>query len=128
MLDELARSQLTGVPRTRGRGWVDRVIALLSGGLVERRLRALVLLQLDPTVDRATSRALIVRLRGADVVQWAIEAGGSREVLLMLDCAGADEFAERTETLLGANATVRRYQCFLVGRELKFVPLARLGS
>ena len=129
MLDDLARTRLDSDRRKRDRGWIDRTLALLSAiGIVERRMRALVLVQFDERADRDTIHALVARLRLTQGVWWVQEIGGTRDVLLMLDCAGAEEFVDRAEALLGANATVRRYEGFFVGRELKFTPFARLGA
>ncbi|MCW3797991.1 Lrp/AsnC family transcriptional regulator [Sphingomonas sp. BN140010] len=114
--------------RLRAEGWIERTIALLSTRLIERRLRAVVLLQLGEHANRLAKDALLARLRSAEEVQWAYEISGSHDVLLMLDCAGMDEFVERAETLLAADATVRRYESFFVKRELKFAPFVRLAS
>jgi len=129
MLDDLARTRLDGDPRARAHGWIDRALGLLSAvGIVERRLRALVLVQFDERADRDTVQALVARLRQAEGVRWVEESGGARDLLVMLDCTDAGEFVDRAEILLGANPTVRRYEGFFVGRELKFAPFARLTS
>ena len=114
--------------RLRADGWIDRTIALLSARIIERRLRAVVLLQLAEHANRLAKDGLIARLRAADEVQWVYEITGTHDVLLMLDCSGMDEFVDRAETLLAANSTVRRYESFFVKRELKFAPFVRLGS
>ena len=129
MLDDLVRTRLDRQPRKRDGGWIDRALALLSAvGIVKRRMRALVLVQFEERADRGTTHALVARLRLTHGVWWVHEVVGTRDVLLMLDCAGAEEVVERAEALLGANATVRRYESFFVGRELKFTPFARLGA
>jgi hypothetical protein len=128
MLDHLARLRLAGSPSRSGPGWLDRAVGLLTAGLVERRLRALVLVEVDHGADRFTRQALVARLRRADGVQWVQDSGLTKDVLLMLDCAGPSTLAERMEALLAANPTVRRFESFTVGRELRFTPLARLAA
>jgi hypothetical protein len=101
---------------------------LLSARFLERRLRVILMLQLAEGVDRGVADALVARLRRAAEVRWVSEIGAGDEVLLMLDCASRDALADCTETLLVANPTVRRYESFLIKRELRFAPFARLGS
>jgi len=106
--------------------WIDRTIALLPAPIIERRLRAVVLLEVAEQADRTARDALLARLRGAAEVQWVSEISGSRDMLLMLDCASLDDYAERTDHLLATG--VRRYQSFLVKRELRLRPFTRPGS
>ncbi len=114
--------------RLRAEGWIERTIALLSTRIIERRLRAVVLLQLAEHANRTAKDALLARLRQAEEVQWAYEISGTHDLLLMLDCAGMDEFVNRAEELLASDSAVRRYESFFVKRELKFAPFVRLTS
>jgi Lrp/AsnC family leucine-responsive transcriptional regulator len=113
--------------RLRGEGWIVRTIALLAPRLLESRLRALVLVQLNEHADRRGKEQLLQRLRSADEVQFAYEISGSYDLLALLDCTGMDAFVEIAESLFAADATVRRYETSFVKRELKFAPFVRLS-
>ncbi|URD59976.1 Lrp/AsnC family transcriptional regulator [Sphingomonas sp. KRR8] len=114
--------------RLRGEGWVRRTVALLSPRLTERRLRALVLVQLAEHADQARKAALLRRLDGAPEVQFAYEIAGSHDLVLLLDCADMDDFVATAEGLLAVDSTVRRYESLFVKRELKFAPFVRLSG
>ncbi|WP_114227262.1 MULTISPECIES: Lrp/AsnC family transcriptional regulator [Sphingomonas] len=112
--------------RLRGEGWVRRTVALLASRLTERRLRAIVMVQLAEHADQARKAALLDRLTAAAEVQFVYEIAGSHDLLLLLDCADMDEFVGRAEALLAIDATVRRYESLFVKREIKFAPFVRL--
>jgi Lrp/AsnC family leucine-responsive transcriptional regulator len=113
--------------RLRGEGWIARTIGLLAPRLLESRLRALVLVQLNEHADRAGKDELLRRLRDTGEVQFAYEISGSYDLLTLLDCTGMDAFVDLAEQLFAADATVRRYETSFVKRELKFAPFVRLS-
>lgn len=114
--------------RLRSEGWIARTIALLSPKLTERRLRAVVLLQLSEHADQRGKSALLRRIQEAPQVQFCYELAGTYDLLLLFDCTGMAEFNEIAEAVLVADATVRRYETSFIKREVKFAPFVRLSE
>ena len=114
--------------RLRSHGWISRTIALLSPKLTERRLRAVVLLQLSEHADQRGKKALLQRIADAPQVQFCYELAGTHDLLLLFDCRSMAEFNEVAEAVLVADATVRRYETSFVKRETKFAPFVRLAE
>jgi DNA-binding Lrp family transcriptional regulator len=114
--------------RLRSEGLIARTIALLSPRLVEHRLRAVVIVQLNEHADRAGKTALLKRLNDAAEVQFAYEISGSYDLVALLDCISMDAFVELAEQLFAADSAVRRYETSFVKRELKFAPFVRQSA
>ena len=112
--------------RLRAQGWISRTIALLSPRLTERRLRAIVFVQLAEHADQAGKTALLKRIAGAPNVQLCYELAGAHDLLLLFDCEHMAEFNHVAEAVLVADQTVRRYETSFVKREVKFEPFVRL--
>ena len=92
--DELAKSVALSpsaiarrLRRLRKDGWITRSIALLGEKLVERRMRAIVLLQLSEHADQSGKTLLLQRIRAAAQIQFCYELAGSWDLLLLFDCA-----------------------------------------
>jgi len=114
--------------RLRADGWIARTLALLSKRLTERRLRALVFIELAEHADLKGKERLEERLRAADEVQFCYETTGEADLLALVDCASMADFNALCDRLLVADATVRRYQTSFVKREVKFAPFVNLGE
>ena len=114
--------------RLRGEGWIARTIALLSTRLTERRLRALVFIELAEHADLKGKTALQQRLRSADEVQFCYETTGDCDLLALIDCASMSDFNALCDSVLTADPTVRRYETSFVKREVKFAPLVQLSE
>lgn len=112
--------------RLRQDGWIRGTIALVSGRLTERRLRALVLLQLSEHADQRGKSGLLKRIEQAPQIQFCYELAGVSDLVLFFDCADMAEFNEVAEEVLVADATVRRYETSFVKREIKFAPFVEL--
>jgi DNA-binding Lrp family transcriptional regulator len=110
----------------RADGWIARTIALLSPRLTNRRLRALVRVQLAEHADQKGKDALIQRIRQAPQVQFCYEIAGTYDLVVLFDCAHMDEFTDKAERVLVSDPTVRRYETSFVKRELKFAPFVQL--
>ena len=113
--------------RLRADGWIGRTIALLSGRLTAKRLRALVLLQLSEHADQRGKSALLRRIDEAPQVQFCYELAGAYDLLLLFDCSDMAEFNRVAEAVLVADATVRRYETSFVKHEIKFAPFVQLS-
>lgn len=114
--------------RLRSAGWISRTIALLSRRLTDRRLRAVVLVQLSEHANQAGKTALLKRIDAAPQVQFCYELAGAHDLLLLFDCSDMAEFNAIAEAVLVADPTVRRYETSFVKRELKFAPFVALNQ
>ena len=114
--------------RLRADGWISRTIALLSRKLTDRRLRAIVQVQLNEHADQAGITALLKRIQGSAQVQFCYELAGTYDLLLLFDCADMAEFNTLTESVLIADPTVRRYETSFVKRTSKFEPFVELTA
>lgn len=112
--------------RLRRDGDIARTIALLRPALTERRLRALVFIELSEHADLKGKAALQARLQSAPQVQFCYETTGETDILLLFDCVGMDEFNRLCDSMLVADPTVRRYETSFVKREVKFAPFVEL--
>ena len=114
--------------RLRSEGLIARTIALLSPRLAERRLRAIVLIQLSEHADLKGKAALEKRLLAADEVQFCYEIAGPHDLLALIDCASMTEFNQVADELLSSSPTVRRYETHFVKRSVKFAPFVALSE
>jgi DNA-binding Lrp family transcriptional regulator len=112
--------------RLRRDGWISRTIALLSPRLTERRLRAVVLLQLSEHADRQGLARLGKRISEAPQIQLSYALSGTFDLLLLFDCRDMAEFNRLAEDVLVADSTVRRYETSFIKREIKFAPFVEL--
>jgi DNA-binding Lrp family transcriptional regulator len=112
--------------RLRADGIISRTIALLSLRLVERRLRAIVLIQLSEHADLKGKNALEKRLLEAPCVQFCYEIAGPHDIVALFDCESMAAFNEAADALLASSPTVRRYETHFVKREVKFAPFVEL--
>ena len=112
--------------RLRGERWIARTIALLSPRLTQKRLRAIVLIQLSEHADHEGKAALERRLLAAEEVQLCYEIAGPHDFLALIDCASMDDFNSCADELLASSSAVRRYETHFVKREVKFAPFVSL--
>lgn len=112
--------------RLRSDGSIARTIALLSPRLVDRRLRALVLIQLSEHADLKGKDALEKRLLSAPCVQFCYEIAGPHDIVALFDCESMSAFNDAADELLASSPTVRRYETHFVKREVKFAPFVEL--
>jgi Lrp/AsnC family transcriptional regulator, leucine-responsive regulatory protein len=114
--------------RLRSGGWIARTIALLSPRLVERRLRAIVVIQLAEHADLKGKAALLQRLARANEVQFCYEITGPNDLLALIDCDSMHAFNAVADRILSADPIVRRYETHFVKREVKFEPFVELDA
>jgi Lrp/AsnC family leucine-responsive transcriptional regulator len=114
--------------RLRAEGWIAGTIALLSDRLTDRRLKALIFIELAEHADLAGKQALEQRLMIAAQVQFCYETAGAHDFVALFDCASMGEFNRLCDDLLTADSTVRRYETHFVKREVKFAPFVQLGA
>jgi Lrp/AsnC family leucine-responsive transcriptional regulator len=114
--------------RLRFDGWISRTVAIVSPRLTERRLRAIIRIELSEHADLAGKSALQQRLRDTQQVQFCYEVTGASDMLALFDCASMAEFNSLCDSVLAADLTVRRYETSFVKREVKFVPFVELSG
>lgn len=112
--------------RLRSDGIIARTIALLSQRLTERRLRAIVLIQLSEHADLKGKDALEKRLVASPNVQFCYEIAGPHDIIALFDCDNMAAFNDAANELLVSSPTVRRYETHFVKREVKFAPFVEL--
>jgi Lrp/AsnC family leucine-responsive transcriptional regulator len=114
--------------RLRADGIIARTIALLTPRFVDRRLRALVLIQLSEHADIKGKNALEKRLLSAPCVQFCYEIAGPHDIVALFDCESMSAFNAAADELLTSSPTVRRYETHFVKREVKFAPFVELSE
>lgn len=114
--------------RLRAEGAIARTIAMLSPRLTDRRLRAIVLIQLSEHADLKGKDALEKRLLDAPCVQFCYEIAGPHDIIALFDCESMSAFNAAADELLVSSPTVRRYETHFVKREVKFAPFVELSE
>jgi Lrp/AsnC family leucine-responsive transcriptional regulator len=114
--------------KLRTSGFIARTIAVLGKRLIEQRLRAIVLVELNEHADVDGKAALEQRFIDLDGVQICCEIAGPFDFVAFLDCRGMDAFNGTMDKLFAVCPTVRRTETHFVTRELKFAPFVSLGD
>lgn len=114
--------------RLREVGAIDHTVALLPASIVDRRLRALVSVQLHDHAPAAGLSLLRERLRELDEVQLCLEVSGSDDMVLLVACRDMAEFNAFADAELAASPVVRRYETSFVKKEIKNRPMIRLDE
>jgi Lrp/AsnC family leucine-responsive transcriptional regulator len=114
--------------RLREEGHIARTIALLPAHLVDRRLRALVSIQLHDHAPAGGLVSLKERMQQMDQVQLCLEVSGTTDMLLLVACRDMAEFNAFADAELGSNPVVQRYETSFVKKEIKNRPMIRLDE
>ena len=114
--------------RLREDGAIARTVALLPSTMVDRRLRALVSVQLHDHAPAAGLNDLKERMLGLDEVQLCLEVSGSNDMVLLVACRDMVEFNAFADAELAASTVVRRYETSFVKKEIKNRPMIRLDE
>ena len=114
--------------RLREDGAIARTVALLSPGLVDQRLRALISVQLHDHAPAAGLATLRERLQSLDEVQLCLEVSGSDDMVLLVACRDMPAFNAFADSELASSAVVRRYETSFVKKEIKNRPAIRLDE
>ena len=116
------------IRRLRESGAIARTIALLSAEIVDRRLRAIVRLQLHEHEQAENLKEFRNRLKARAEVQLCLEVSGSDDMLLLVACRDMSEFNAFADAELAASPMVRRYETSFVKKEIKNQPMIRLDE
>lgn len=114
--------------RLKEMGAIARTVAILPASLAERRLRALVTVQLSEHAEAGGLAALRERLKSLDEVQLCLEISGSDDLLLLVSCRDMAAFNRFADAELAPNPAVRRYMTSFVKKEIKNRPMIRLDE
>jgi Lrp/AsnC family leucine-responsive transcriptional regulator len=116
------------IRRLRESGAIARTVSLLSSDIVDRRLRAIIRVQLHEHEQAAGFTEFRSRLKTRDEVQLCLEVSGSDDMLLLVACRDMVEFNEFADAELAASSVVRRYETSFVKKEVKNQPMIRLDE
>jgi len=114
--------------RLREEGHIARTIALLPAEMADRRLRALVSIQLHDHAPAGGLAELKQRMKALDQVQLCLEVSGTTDMLLLVASRDMAEFNAFADAELGANPVVQRYETSFVKKEIKNQPMIRLDE
>ena len=114
--------------RLREEGFIARTIALLPPEMVDRRLRALVSIQLHDHAPAGGLAELKQRMQALDQVQLCLEVSGSTDMVLLVACRDMAEFNAFADAELGSSPVVQRYETSFVKKEIKNQPIIRLDE
>ena len=114
--------------RLREMGAIARTVSLLPASIVDRRLRAIIRLQLHEHEQAAPFAEFRARLRERDEVQLCLEISGNDDMVLLVACRDMAEFNAFADAELAASPMVRRYETSFVKKEIKNRPMIRLDE
>lgn len=114
--------------RLREVGAINRTVALVSPKLADKRLRALISLQLHDHAPAAGLAELKARLELLDEVQLCLEVSGTDDMVLLVACRDMTEFNAFADSELAASPVVRRYETSFVKKEVKYRPMIHLDE
>ena len=114
--------------RLREVGAIAHTVAILPGSIVDRRLRALISIQLHDHAPAGGLANLKQRLQQLDEVQLCLEVSGSDDMILIVACRDMAEFNAFADAELGSSPVVRRYETSFVKKEVKNRPMIRLDE
>jgi Lrp/AsnC family leucine-responsive transcriptional regulator len=114
--------------RLKEEGHIARTIALLPAHMADRRLRALVNIQLHDHAPAGGLASLKERMQQMDQVQLCLEVSGTTDMLLLVACRDMAEFNAFADAELGSNPAVQRYETSFVKKEIKNRPMFRLDE
>jgi len=114
--------------RLREEGFIARTISLLPARMVDRRLRALVSIQLHDHAPAGGLAELKERVQLRDEVQLCLEVSGSTDMILLVACRDMAEFNAFADAELGSSPVVQRYETSFVKKEIKNRPMIRLDE
>jgi Lrp/AsnC family transcriptional regulator, leucine-responsive regulatory protein len=116
------------IRRLREGGAIARTIALPSAEIADRRLRAIIRLQLHEHEQAAELAELRDRLKARDEVQLCLEVAGADDLVLLVACRDMSAFNDFADAELAASPIVRRYETSFVKKEIKNRPMIRLDE
>ena len=116
------------VRRLREQGLIARDVAILGSALTERRLRALILVQLQEHAEQPGLTGFRRSLQEAPQVQYCADISGSFDLVVIAVTRDMADFNKFADAMLAASPVVRRYETSFVKHELKNLPSVWLDA
>jgi DNA-binding Lrp family transcriptional regulator len=104
------------VRRLRSEGWIAADVALLASRLTERRLRALVMVQVHEHDEARGIAALRERLAAEPQVQMILDVAGADDLAVLVCARDMADYNALSERLFQNDPAVRRYETSFVKR------------
>lgn len=105
--------------RLREQGLIAEEVAVLSQALIERRLRAVVHVQLQEHAEDGAIARLRTRLRDLPEIQLCFEMSGTMDLLALVVTRDMPAFNAFADRVFGSDPAIRRYETSFVKREIK---------
>ena len=121
-----ASSVTRRVRRRRSEGFIAADVALLAPKLTERRLRALVRVQVHEHAEERGIAALRASLAAQDAVQMILDVAGADDLAVLVCVRDMADYNALAERLFQNDPAVRRYETSFIKRVHKqsaLVPL-----
>ncbi len=116
------------VRRLRADGWIVADVAVISPRLSERRLRALVTVQVHEHAEAKGIAALRARLAASEEVQMILDVSGADDLAVLVSARDMNDYNALTARLLENDPAVRRYETSFVKRVHKQVATVPLNA
>jgi DNA-binding Lrp family transcriptional regulator len=104
------------VRRLRAERWITSDVALLAPKLTERRLRALVRVQVHDHAEERGIAALRASLAAEDAVQMILDVAGADDLAVLICARDMADYNALAERLFQADPAVRRYETSFIKR------------
>ena len=114
------------VRRLRAEGWIAADVAVVSPRLSDRRLRALVTVQVHEHAEERGIAALRAKLAATPEVQMILDVAGADDLAVLISARDMADYNDLAERLFLSDPAVRRYEtCFVkrVHKQSAAIPL-----
>jgi DNA-binding Lrp family transcriptional regulator len=114
--------------RLRDKGVIARDIALLSPVITHRRVRALVLLQLQQHSESSGLAELRTDLSEAHEIQACFEISGRFDLAVLIVTRDLASFNDFADAIFANSPAIRRYETSFIKKEIKNLPIIALDE
>lgn len=104
------------VRRLRAEGWIAADVAVVSPKLSDKRLRALVSVQVHEHAEERGIAALRARLAAVPEVQMILDVAGANDLAVLVSARDMADYNDLAERLFLSDPAVRRYETGFVKR------------
>lgn len=105
--------------RLRAEGLIANDVAVLAPALKERRLRAIVQIQLYEHAEQGAISTLRRRLLELPSIQICFEVAGPVDLVALVVARNMANFNAIADRVFGSDPSIRRYETIFVKREIK---------
>lgn len=104
------------VRRLRADGWIAADVAVVARQLSDRRLRALVSVQVHEHAEERGIAALRAKLAATPEVQMILDIAGADDLAVLVSARDMNDYNDLTALLFESDPAVRRYETNFVKR------------